>query len=125
MSKNKAPVVLDDNGNHATRPMTDVKKSKSIAGESASGRLPKGTPRFIAHGHKRNSQLDQEAGGDSGSVLNNSLPNVTIENRDVGAREIEGGRLQHRMLRGQMTETEADAVQARMDEQARAYNNTH
>ena len=124
-SESFTAVVLDDNGNHATRPMTDVKKSKSIAGESASGRLPKGTPRFIAHGHKRNSQLDQEAGGDSGSVLNNSLPNVTIENRDVGAREIEGGRLQHRMLRGQMTETEADAVQARMDEQARAYNNTH
>jgi hypothetical protein len=99
-----------------------VSTSDTDAGNSAKGHLPKGTE-FVMHGHTNKSMTDQPGLGDSQVPLDTGKVNVTVTGNDrVGAREIEGGKLQHRMLKGVMTETEIGGIQRNLDQATNLYN---
>ena len=71
---------------------------------------------------------DQPGLGDSQPPLDAKMVNVTVtgERRPrVGAREIENGKLQHRMLRGSMKPKEIVDIVRNMDQAAHLYNEEH
>ena len=120
-------VKVSAEGKTKMTPLRNLQRSRRIAGETARGQVRKDTD-YIAHGHVRDSQVDQPGLGDSSVPLNNEKPNVTISgdrSQRRGVREIKGGFLQHRMLRGSMSEGEAETIQQRMDDAARAYNDAN
>lgn len=128
VDSNKAPqekvraAVRNEDGKLVPRQLANVKTSESSAGYKAQGTLPKGAE-FVLHGHVNKSQVDMPGLGDSQVPLDNKIPNVTVSGDGrVGVREIEGGFLQHRMLRGSMTEDESRTIQQRMDQAAGEYN---
>lgn len=123
-TEERLKAVVDSKGKLVSRGMKNTKKQESNAGHSAQGDPPEGT-QFVMHGHVNPTMVDQPGLGDSQAPLDVGLPNVAVtgENRArVGVREIEGGKLQHRMLRGTMSSSEVEAIQRHMDQAAGIYN---
>lgn len=124
LNEERFKAVVDSKGKLFSRDLGNVTKKESDAGYSAKGDPPEGTV-FIMHGHVNPTMVDQPGLGDSQPLLDAGLPNVTVtgENRPrIGVREIEGNRLQHKMLRGTMTSNEIRDIQNHMDQAARLYN---
>jgi hypothetical protein len=58
--------------------------------------------------------------GDS-QPLTVGLPNVVVSDDRVGVREIDGGRLQHRMLRGTLSNEEENAIQQNLNKEQKKF----
>jgi hypothetical protein len=127
-SEEKVKAVVDDGkGNLVSRNLGNTTTKESDAGHSATGEAPEGT-QFIEHGHVNSSMVDQPGKGDSQVPLEANVPNVIVSgenNPRVGVREIEGGKLQTRMLRGDMTTKEQKLLLEHMNQAAEIYNNGH
>lgn len=114
--------AVEVNGKSVSRPLTNVSNAEDDSGHSAKGDLPEGTE-FVMHGHVNKNMADKPGIGDSQVPLETNKPNVPVtSDRRIGVREIENGKLQHRMLRGQMSSTEVEKIRENMNKAAEIYN---
>jgi hypothetical protein len=117
-------VVENKDGKLVARSLGNVTFNESRKGFTVGGTLPPNT-KLLIHGHINKSMVDISGGyGDSQPPLEVNKPNVTITGDGrIGVREIQNGVIQHRMLRGKMTEDEAEKIQNNMTEATNIYNN--
>ena len=116
----------------AITPTSDGRKLTSLGntttgenskGPTAGGDLPANAEAVI-HGHETDSMVDQAPLGDSGVPVVNGLPNVTVSNdgKREGVHEIENGRVQFRMIRGSMSDSEQKAIQSNLNQAQTIFN---
>jgi RHS repeat-associated protein len=106
-------------GDETIRQDPGTTTSKDIVGFTATATT---TPNTIAimHGHTANSRLvDQKSPGDAGVLASHGIPNVTVSSdaTKAGVRELVDGRLQFRMLKGQMDPYEQKRIRDNLNAQ--------
>jgi len=116
-------ITTDKSGNETLVDMTNTTASSSYKGNNAGGDLPNGGQAVI-HSHVHNSLVDQPGLGDSQPPVVAHVPDVTVsgDGRREGVHEIENGKVQFRMIQGQMTPTEQKEILTHLNQAQDVYN---
>ncbi|MBD8900578.1 RHS repeat-associated core domain-containing protein [Rhodanobacter sp. DHG33] len=119
-------ITSDKSGNDTLTDMGNATASSSYKGNNAGGDLPSGAHAVI-HSHVHDSMADQPGLGDSQPPVIAHVPNVTVsgDGRREGVHEIENGKVQFRMIQGQMTPTEQKEILNNLNQAQEIYNSTN
>ncbi|MGH6889821.1 MAG: RHS repeat-associated core domain-containing protein [Rhizomicrobium sp.] len=118
-------IQSDSKGNQSVVPAGDTKTSSTATTDTASATVP-GNAIAAIHGHidsKSQGMVDAKKGpGDAQSLtLKHAMPNYTVSKDRVGVHELVSGRLQFRMVQGQMSSEETQAIQGNLDREQQLF----
>ena len=105
----------DGSGGQSVVPASDAQTSSTSTADKASATVPSDATAVI-HGHidsRSAGMVDEKSGkGDAQSLtLHHAMPNYTVSKGRVGVHELVGGRVQYRMVQGQMSPEETQGIQ--------------